>query len=253
MPGSWRSPLPYRLGGKARKLISDLYDQTKSNRPTILRGAQGTTVDHEDRMIARMVSTMYRAQQRRINNGIPSKLGTHQRPVEDPDTGRERMLSPLERWERILQISPVVGTSDVERRGAVAAKLKSYASNSADAVETAARQALGSWFYSVETNSIADVLAGEVSHFWPDGAGTTNAPGSVSADYPWLSAVAHVCAVYELPGGAAIEEEDRVRTRCRAVLDDLLPAWCTYDVSRLDSGGLVGFYLDSSSLDYTAL
>lgn len=250
--GSWKSPFPLQFGGGSRRLIDDLHRSVVANRPSILHGAEGTRVDYENRMIARMIATGWRATRRRLNNWIPSKLSAYERDVTDPETGVTLHLSPLERWERVLQLSPAPDDTLIDRRQAVAGKLSAVTSNAAVQVQEAMRAVLGDWYYSVETNSIADVLAGLVSHYWPDGAGTTNAPGAASGTYPWWSAVAHVYAVYTRPSSATQQQEDALRQQARAALDDLLPAWCTYDVSRLDSGGLVGFYTDTSSLDYTA-
>ena len=72
------------------------------------------------------------------------KLSTATRDITDPDDGVTRTLSPLQRWERILLISPMPGASDIERRSAVAAKLVSYTSNTYNTIVQIAQSALGS-------------------------------------------------------------------------------------------------------------
>ena len=250
--GTWRSPFPERIGGGGTREISDVYEQIQAARPSIL-SATGGTVEIENKLLARMIVTGRRAARRRVLQSDPMKLSTATRNITDPDDGVTRTLSPLQRWERILLISPMPGASDIERRSAVAAKLVSYTSNTYNTIVQIAQSALGSLYYSVQNGTVADILAGNIAHHWLDAAGTTNAPGTVDADFPWYSGLSIVRVIYQLPAGVSQEQADAKVSALTKILDAVVPAWCRFSISKFDStAGDVGFYLDTSDLDLTA-
>ena len=251
--GTWRSPFPRRIGGGGTREISDVYEQIQAARPTIL-SATGGTVEIENKLLARMIVTGRRAARRRVLQSDPMKLSTATRDITDPDDGVTRTLSPLQRWERILLISPMPGASDIERRSAVAAKLVSYTSNTYNTIVQIAQSALGSLYYSVQNGTIADILAGDIAHHWPDAADTTNAPGTVDPVFTWFSGLAIVRVIYQLPAGVSQEQADVKVSALTKILDAVVPSWCTFSISKFDAvGGDVGFFVGSSEIGLTAL
>ena len=249
--GTWKSPFPLRLGGKGNRLVGDLYATMQSGRPTVLKSATGE-VDAENMVIARIAACGYRTAQRRVVQRDPARLSTLRRTYVDPTLGTVT-LSMLERWEQILLIVPTADASDFDRRAAVAARVRSVVGNSLAGVTAAAQLILGSWFVSLSSPNIADVIAGNASSLWPGGANTANRPGQpASVARPWSSGIAKVTLFYTAPASASPALVTRRVNATRDMLDGLLPAWATFDVLPITSAGR-GFIVGVSQLGVTPL
>jgi hypothetical protein len=259
--GSWKAPFPLRFGGGTRKVIDAFYKQLQASRPDVLRGGEGTHVDVENKALARLLETGWRATQRRVAQRDPMKLSALQRPVTFPD-GTVESLSMLERWERILLLTPRPEAGERERRAAVKARLVGQTSTNRQAVTDAMTAIFGSWFVEIVENDVDEVdyagraTPGTVRAHWGD-SGTTfsiDYPGEYDANWPWRTGLAVIAVVIEPPAATPREDIDAKKGQARATLDEMLPAWMVATVSEIapDATGS-GFFLDISPLDITAL
>jgi hypothetical protein len=259
--GDWRAPFPFRFGGGAHNLIATFYRTMQAARPDALTGGEGTQVDVENKTAARILAAGWRATQRRIAQRDPMKLSALATPVTFPD-GTIESISPLERWERMLQIVPPRGATARARRSAVAGKLKGQTSTTLTAVTDAMRAVFGSWLVSVTENDVGDVdyaarpTPGDVQAYWADGAYVFSAdyPGNYSAAFPWYTGLAILGINIQPPASVEQALVDARKQQAAGILEDMLPAWMLADISQIaaDAPG-VGFYLDISPLDLTAL
>lgn len=231
-------------------------------RPDMLRGEEGTEVDLEAKVAARLFAAGWRATERRTAQRDPAKLSALRRPVVLPGATAATLLSPLERWERILGLTPAAQASLTERRAAVKAKLVATASTRRAAVVETLGAIFGSWLVEVREFSASDVdyagrvPAGTLHAFWASAlfAFSAEHPGEFSSSWPWSSALCSITVEVRPP--AATEPalaRDAVGKAIRA-LDEQLPAWMGFVISQQPpEQTAAGFYLDTSLLDETAL
>lgn len=260
--GTWKSPFPFRLGGKSHQATEDYYNMLRSGRSTVLSKEDGYA-DLEDRATARMFSAVHRANEQAKNEIIdPNRLTERQRDVTFPDTGETETISMLERWERILGIVPDPRAQLPERKQAVAGKLVTSVGNKKSAIETAMRNVFGDWFHSVVYNEIEDVdysgksPAGTVQAHWASAIFTFDAeyPGSYHADYPWYSGLFHFAVWHQPPSSADEDGIRRLEAKALEVLADMIPAWMSATISRIYPGATAtGFYVGISGVGLTAL
>jgi hypothetical protein len=259
--GSWKAPFPLRFGGGTRKVIDAFYKQMQASRPDMLTGKEGTHVDLENKAAARMLEAGWRSTARRVAQRDPLALSTLKRPVTFPD-GHVESLSMLERWERILRLTPRPEAGLRERRATVKARQVGQTSTSRQAVTDAMVAIFGSWFVSLVENDVDDVdyagrpTPGNVHSHWGD-SGTVfdaNYPGEFDASWPWRTGLAIIAVVIQPPAATAQEDIDAKVGQAIATLDEMLPAWMLATISQLDpTQTSSGFFLDVSPLDYTAL
>lgn len=259
--GSWKSPFPLRFGGGATRTVDTFYKIMQASRPDILRGGEGTEVDVENKAAARLLAVGWRATERRVAQRNPLALSSLQTPVTFPD-GTTESLSMLERWERILHLTPRLDESEQARRAAVASALLGQTSTNLRGVTDAMRAIFGSWLVSITENHVEDVdysgksPAGSVVAHWGTNAFVFSAeyPGSYDADYPWYSGVEHICVNIQPPDAVAQDEIDTKASKALAVLDDMLPARMSATISQLaPDQANPGFFLNVSFLNLTAL
>jgi hypothetical protein len=80
----------------------------------------------------------------------------------------------------------------------------------------------------------------------------------VNPTAPWLSTIAQLSIQLNVPAGYGTALSPNALwwatvATCRAALDQLLPAWMTFDFFVLDSAGVQAFKLDENNLDLEAL
>ncbi len=260
--GSWKAPLPLRLGGGGTRDVDAAYKMIRANRPEILRVDQGSTsmVEVENKAMARLASVGWRAIRRRVNQWNPDRLNSAVRPVSNPETGAVEDLSPLERWERILGVPPRYGSSLAERRANVKAKFISTTSNARGAIEEAMQGVFGSWYTDILRGTVNDVdysgksPAGTRVAKWLDNVFVFNAdyPGEYDANYPWMSTLSCIIVRFTPPQSA---DDNAIRERvskAAAVLDDMLPAWATASIFRLNASGSFNSRVDLTPLEAIA-
>lgn len=259
--GSWKAPLPLKLGGGGRAIVDTFYKQMQAARPDALSGKAGTQVDVENRAAARMLAAAWRATARRIAQADPTRLSSARRPVTFPD-GTTESLSMLERWERILRLSPSPDATLQARRATVATRVAGLTSATLASITSSMVAAFGSWLLLIGTSTVAEVTypgespPGNVTAFWADGSFTFNAeyPGQYSGTFPWLSGLAHIVVVIAPPINVPQSEVDVRIGAARQVLDDVLPAWMTFEVSQLPPDQTEpGFFADISKVGQTAV
>lgn len=262
----WRAPWPRRFGGGAEQPVQVMLETMRAGRPDALTAqGEGSEVDAENRVAARMLAAGLRATARRVAQRDPRKLSDIARLVTLPD-GTQRTLSPLARWERILGLVPARGASPRARRAAIYGALVAASSTRRSSVESAMSGVFGSWYLGLQEPDLADVHYpgrspdGDVRAYWPitssgpDAFHSATYPGEYSATVPWASWLAHITVLIQPPAATAQTEVDALVGKARQVLDDMLPAWVTFEVSQMAPESTEsGFYLDISFLDFTAL
>lgn len=260
--GTWRAPLPLRLGGKGHQRISDMMAVVEANRGSLLQGDENRFIEAENRMIARMLATGLRAVGRRVAQRDPASLSEYQRPVTLPGESEPQQLSPLERWERVLGLGWLSLRSPQARRAIVKARFLSQTANTLQVVTDTMAALLGSWFVEVTSRSVNDIdydgrpTPGESHAFWGELGFTFSAqyPGAYRETQPWYSALAFVTVVVRPTATARRAEIDQKVGEAQRILGDLLPAWAVGVLSVLDpEQESAGFYADVSLVDYTAL
>lgn len=253
--GTWRSPLPMRLGGNGHKRIGDVYNGLRASRPSILKGEEWSEVDLEDKALARLINTGFRAVDRRVSQNSPLKLLDLERPVTNPDDGTVTTTSMLKRWESILGTLPPSGADPAFRRQLIAGKRAAYDCSVAG-VSTVVSKVFGSWPTTVKTLDFSYIVSGAASAHWatPSFTFTADYPGSYNANYPWYSKLARIVVEYTPPTQATKNEITYRVSSASRILDDLIPAWCQFGFSQ--SAGTsypTGFILNVSQLNATAL
>ncbi len=149
-----------------------------------------------------------------------------------------RVTDMLARWERIFGLTPLDTDSAPARRAAVAAKWDriGVVPTRQELIDRL-RAALGDVFVGYETIDFEDAL-----QWWPGGTPSTGAP--------WYSTTAHLLVRVQRPAGMALGAFWELLGRMNPILDDLAPAWVTWDWY-LDPSTGVGFLLDDEhNLDH---
>ncbi len=259
----WMSPIPFRVGGRGHATIQGFYNSMRSNRTAALQGAKNVTeVDIENKVAARMLAVAWRETNRRVNQRDPLKLSFARRPVKLPGSDVTELLSPLERQERFLGLTPETTQSYQDRRAAVAARVASAASSARAQVSTAMSAIFGPWFKGVFENHIGDVdyagkaPVGQVHAYWATSSFTFSStyPGEYDAARPWTTGLAIINIGIQPPAATAQSDIDAKTTKALDTLDAMLPAWMSAAVSQWAPGQTTpGFFLGVSYLGLTAL
>lgn len=259
----WRAPMPFKLGGGRSETVRAMHEIVTNGRPLVLQGGgDGTEVQAEDRTFARMLAVGWRDSERRRKQGDPMKLSAEVRPVKDPETGKVEALSMLERWEKILGIRSWDRDALVDRRRAVAARLRGYTSNTVATVNGAMGAVFGPWFLSVEERDISEVHyagrvpAGTVHASWADSGFTFTAeyPGEYSAARPFYSGLANITINFVPPQNTDQSDVDAKASKALEVLDAILPAWMSATTSQWAVDQTTGGFLaDISLIGLTAI
>lgn len=255
--------MPFKLGGGRSETVRAMHEIVVNGRPLVLRdGGDGTEVQAEDRTMARMLAVGWRDSERRRKQGDPMKLSAEVRPVKDPATGEVEALSVLERWEKILGLRAWDRDALVDRRRAVAARLRGYTSNTVATINGAMGAVFGPWFLSVEENDIADVdyagkaPPGNVQASWADSGYTFSAdyPGIYNATYPFSSGLARITINFVPPQNTDQSDVDAKASKALEVLDAILPAWMSATTSQWAVDQTTGGFLaDLSLIGLTAI
>lgn len=154
---------------------------------------------------ARVVGMVWGAGQRLANQAIP-----------------ERMLEMLPVWEGILELTPAPGTTDFDRRAAVAGKMRGLQNNALPDIEEVAAKIMGQNYDAVLTVDPDDATA-----YWP--GGTPGPPG-----FEWSSNVALIGIKVNKTGlddSAFLLKVGRLREQ----LQKFLPSWMGFTIGVGDS------------------
>ncbi len=132
----------------------------------------------------------------------------------------QRMLEALPDWEEACGLHPSAGDTDVARRDALTAKLRGLSGNALPDINDVCSQSLGTSFAGIQVTT-PDI---EVT-YWPG----IN-PGPPGKE--WSSNRARIAVVIDATGLDDVVLESKLAA-LRPLLNTLLPAWMTFDVSWL--------------------
>jgi len=194
------SEFPFEFGGHEEDPLAVEHGALLAAMEPALDPTEGTVHEVETYAEARTLSMIWDAGERLANQAIPA-----------------RMLEALPDQEQILKIIPTPGTTDNERRGAVAAKQRGLAGNTMVDIEAALRKLLGRNFEEILYTPREDVVA-----YWP--GGIPGPPG-----YEWTSSKAHI-GIRVNQKGLSPGEVQKLIARLFGLLDTMIPAWMTYSI-----------------------
>jgi hypothetical protein len=222
--GSWASPFALQLGGEAYDRGEEIFRLLRENfgdawAQTATEGNVAINVA-EDIAAARVLL-------------IADRYVERWRYQSDPTTMDQEFV---QRWEKILGITPSSALTWNDRRRTLKARL----SSKLDGFATIAADAFSPWETHIHYTPNADAVK-----WWPGGTSTV--------DLFWYSTVAHIAVEYVVPVTATREEIDARRAACFEALDAYAPAWVTFDFSETQSygtnSGTFGFFLDQPNLN----
>lgn len=226
------SPYPRRFGGGGKPRVQIVLESLNADRGTAFDASDRTlTVYAINMAIARAISAAWGTNERLGNLWMPYHMS----------------VDTLERWEQILAINPSPDVTELERREYLATLFSNFGQGATNGrITELLSDALGSAFVAVESISYANAKI-----YVPDG---TYPWGSVSADTPWSSTVAHVLVRLQKPTGWSEFDFYEAAGKVPLLLEPILPAWATVDwyragpISSAVSGGpsAGGFYLDDA-------
>lgn len=137
-----------------------------------------------------------------------------------------KMLEALPMWEEICSLRPANNARDIDRRSAVAAKLRGAAGNTLGDITEALAELLGTAFVAIDVVDPTDEVV-----YWP--AEYPGPPG-----FEWSSNRAHLYIQVQKGTRTDVEFYSLIASM-DAFLRSYLPAWCTYNWNT-GSGFIVG-------------
>lgn len=198
-----RAPHAYGLYRLIQGALGSLYSKEKSG-----------LLHAENLADARAFTAALRTAEKLEHNSFPS-----------------RSDDALSYWVNILGVNPGPLDSDDDIRRKCQAKYQSFNGNDAVNVQTAVATMLGDAFVAVHRNGQTPLDEPSVHTYWPG----VN-PGPVIYDLDgtgaWLSDNAHLLVEYDVT--TAIDKQQlarTVRTDLPELLDDMLPAWSTFEAA----------------------
>ena len=231
--GTWRAPLPFKVGGGGHKTVTRAYDRINAGLGTGLAQASGSAMDAVTRAEARAIALIYRATDRRFNQADPTRISTL-----------------LDRWEKILGIVPSGDDTELVRRNRVAARLSRKNSSAEAGVLALAETAFYPWEVVVHSVDIETNPSG-VRLYWS--AASPVSAGELTATRFFTSNVALICIEYKRPAAATDEEVDQRKAACSEALNEFMASWADFNFSETPLTGATadmhGFYLDRPNLD----
>lgn len=222
-------PYPRRMGG-GPSLVAVIMDSFAASRGTAYSTSQDSAVMVENLAFAREIAAAYEANKRLANQFDPS-----------------RMTESLDDWTKMMKIVVRAGMTDAQKRDAVAAVFSRVGNDILRTyVEPLLQAALGGVYYDIEYIPYASAVMSVPDGTYPWGVVTPNAP--------WSSTVCRVLVRLQKLTGMSEGEFYEEAGKVFQVLDNLLPAWVTFDWYREPATGTpivvaggpsaAGFYLD---------
>ncbi len=243
------TPSPERYGGGEGNsdipLVQRIYESLSAARGSAYDNTwpPTTAVGIETMALARAIALDgWGANQRLANNMLPSKASSF--------TGM------LQRWERIFNVPPLPGDPDPVRRARVVnAWLQFTTNNAIDAVTTAIQGALPAGLF----NAILHVTNINIANSWWPG-GLINP--STNPSVPWYSNVANIAIQLNVPlgyytlNGSGQHVPNALWMAAKGalfpILDQMLPAWVTWDIFILSTHAVQEFRFDEPDYDLEA-
>jgi len=196
--------LPLRLGARDDTLDIEhgaLLDALRRYFDT----SEGTELWDETRAEARAIEMIWR---------IGWRVGKQNFPL--------KMLENLPKWEEACRLKPAIGTPDVERRAALAGKLRGLGGNDVASMIASAALVAGKNFTSGNLIDPSDVVS-----YWP---GINPGPPG----YEFSSSFATL-GIQLNKNGLSEAEFLALRNKVIENIDDLRPSWMTYVIGTDDT------------------
>ncbi len=234
-------PSPERYGASQGSLLENIVKSINAARGTAYASDTSNSIVHiENVALARAIWGAWQDAQRLANQFDPL-----------------RMTDFLSRWETILEIIPLPGQTELDRRLVVAAKFKIFgdlanASGTQDIINTL----LGNIFVSILYNSSQDVDGyGYGKGAFPGGLDLTSVGGIKLISGDWVSPVSLIMIRIHQPANMDLTTFYTKAKSIFAILLDFLPAWCQFDyynpgpLAIANNADGTGFFLDEVNLD----
>jgi hypothetical protein len=221
------NPAPTLAGGEAGHIVEVLVDDLLEADGTALAKDETAYLYAERMAEARCIAYLYSTLERAKNQSDPM-----------------RMTDFIPRWESILGVYPLPGDSYGVRRARIGAKLAIGGElPTRQVVNDLLTSLLGTSVYLGIVNTSSSEAVGYVKGGCTIPGGVT-LPDGVPLGITWYSTIAHVLFLVSQP--AAMDDTDFAAAlgQLRQSVDDLLPAWVTWDWVEDYDGSGEGFYLD---------
>lgn len=192
--------LPLKLGSTQKLPTKVEYRALLDALEPAFDPTQGTVHEIETFAHARVVGMVWGAGARLSNQAIP-----------------EKMMEALPEWETILNIVPAPGTTDFDRRAAVAARFRGLQNNALPDIEAVCLKMMGANYDAVVTVDPTDLV-----QYWP--GGVPGPPG-----FEWTSNEALIAVRVNRTGLNESEFLAKVG-RLREQLEKLVPAWMKFNI-----------------------
>lgn len=220
------NPYPRRYGGGETRL-QQVLTSLAADRGDAYSTDWDSVVYAENMAIARAISAGWGTNERLGNLWVPARTS--------PDV--------IERWEKILVITPKQSATWIERRAAVEELLIQHP-EAIRGMVLERMESLGSAFVNVEYIPYASATVTV-----PDG---TYPFGTVSTTQPWSSTTAHILIRLQTPAGGTEGDFYAKAAEAIQLIDPFLPCWVEIEWYRAGpvysaiAGGptAAGFYLD---------
>lgn len=216
------NPFPRRFGGapsRTQTIVKSLQQQLAPKYDTANTSG---IVDIRLQALARCIAGAWAQNERLANQWDPS-----------------RMTDFLQRWERILGLTPSPTDSLTVRRARVGARIALAGYGTFAAVYTLCSMMLGSVFVGIVHTDAAHARAWTPAG-WPMGLHP-----SLPTDPSWYSTIAHIVILTQQPSTMSDSEYYATRASVAPELDAILPAWVTFDIAKDGPHG-AGFFLDEA-------
>lgn len=222
--GAWESSFPLQLGGGGEDRAAEFFRILREN-----FGDSWSQLAEEGNVAINVAEDIAAARVLAVADSLVERW----RYQSDPLTMDEEFV---QRWERILGMTPDSSQSWNDRRRAIKARRSSILGGFHEIAE----QAFAPWETHIHYTPNASAVK-----WWPGGTSTT--------DLFWYSTVGLVVVEYLVPATASRSEIDVRRTACFDALDAYAPAWVDFNMSETQTYGphanVRGFYLDQPNLD----
>jgi hypothetical protein len=216
------APFPRRFGGAPRRISTILKSLQKQLAPKYDVFDTNGIVYVRLNALARVIAGGWSQNARLANQWDPA-----------------RMTDFLERWEAIFGLSPATTDSMTVRRARVGARIALAGFGTLAAVYTLCQMMLEDVFVSVVHTDVSQALVWTPAG-WPMG-NHASMPANPGPD--WFSTISNLAILTQQPSTMDDAEYYAKRASVLPELDDILPAWVTFDVVRDGAHG-IGFYLD---------
>lgn len=213
------NPFPHRFGGvdsPVPAIVASLNDA----RGTAYDTTQPSTVYAVDVALAFALAAVWSGNARVANQTDPS-----------------RVSDMLARWERCFGVTPATSDAPAARRARLLSRFRALAGPTDASLNDTCARLLGELFVGIEYTP----ASGAVTHW--------SATGEPSL---WYSSVAHILVRVKRVDNTPESTFFRRVGQLAEAMQNILPAWVTWDWAVFGDNGAAGFFLDQRNLDQQA-